>query len=52
MELTLGICLFFLLLKNIRVSHAARMRDIGNAYKFVVGNSDGKRPLRRPRLIG
>jgi len=32
-----------------RVGHVARMGKMGNAYKILVGKSEGKRPLRRPR---
>jgi hypothetical protein len=28
--------------------NVARLGDIRNAYKILVGNSEGKRPLRRP----
>jgi hypothetical protein len=29
--------------------HVARMREDRNAYRILVGNSEGKRPLGRPR---
>jgi hypothetical protein len=29
--------------------HAARMRKKRNAYRILVGNPEGKRPLGRPR---
>jgi hypothetical protein len=29
--------------------HVARMEEMRNAYNIVVGRSEGKRPLRRPR---
>jgi hypothetical protein len=29
--------------------HVARMGEKRNAYRLLVGNPDGKRPLRRPR---
>jgi hypothetical protein len=32
--------------------HLARMRDKRNAYRFLVGRPEGKRPIRRPRLGG
>ena len=30
--------------------HVARMEERGCAYKILVGKSDGKKPLARPRL--
>jgi hypothetical protein len=29
--------------------HVARMGEMRNAYRILVGNPDGKRQLRRPR---
>jgi hypothetical protein len=29
--------------------HVARMGEIKNAYRIVIGKPEGKRPLRRPR---
>jgi hypothetical protein len=29
--------------------HVARVRETRNAYRILVGNSEGKRPLRRPK---
>jgi hypothetical protein len=29
--------------------HVARMEEKGNAYRMLVGKSEGKRPLGRPR---
>jgi hypothetical protein len=29
--------------------HVARMREKSNAYRILVGNPEGKRPLGRPR---
>jgi hypothetical protein len=29
--------------------HVARMRETRNAYRILVGNPEGKRPLGRPR---
>jgi len=34
------------------VVHAARMEDIRNAYKVLVGKAEGKKPLGRPRSRG
>jgi hypothetical protein len=31
------------------VGHVARMGEKRNAYRFLVGKPEGKRPLRRPR---
>jgi hypothetical protein len=31
------------------VRHEARMKEIRNAYKIMVGESEGKRPLGKPR---
>jgi hypothetical protein len=31
------------------VGHVAYMREVINAYEFVLGKPEGKRPLRRPR---
>jgi hypothetical protein len=32
------------------VRYVARVREMRNAYKILVGNSEKKRPFRRPRL--
>jgi hypothetical protein len=32
--------------------HVARMGEMRNAYNFLVGNSEGKRPLGRPDVDG
>jgi hypothetical protein len=32
-----------------RVGHVARLEDMRNSYKFLVGEPEGKRPLGRPR---
>jgi len=31
------------------VRHVARIKEMTNAYKFLVGKLEGKRPLGRPR---
>jgi hypothetical protein len=33
----------------IWVGHVTRMREKENAYRILVGNQEGKRPLGRPR---
>jgi hypothetical protein len=38
--------------RMIWVVHAARMEDIRNAYKVLVGKAEGKKPLGRPRSRG
>jgi hypothetical protein len=34
------------------VGHGARMGEVRNVYRILVGSSKGKRPLGRPRLGG
>lgn len=41
---------FDLLTPQRCAGHAACMGEIRNIYKFLVGNTRGKRPLGRPRL--
>jgi hypothetical protein len=46
------VCVYtFSLLANISVwaGHVARMGEKRNAYRILVGNPEGKRPLGRPR---
>jgi len=34
-----------------RVGHAARMGEMRNSYKILIGKPEGERPLRRPRRV-
>jgi hypothetical protein len=35
--------------RKLSMGYVARMRELRNAYKILVGKLEGKRPLGRPR---
>ncbi|KAJ4447441.1 hypothetical protein ANN_09448 [Periplaneta americana] len=50
MDGAIGICVLIFLLQTFEMAgHVAHMGESRNAYRVLVGRSEGKRPLERPR---